>query len=201
MTDKEFFIQMHSIAYGYYDRINHRTYAGTDLDRINNKTLLTNCNVLTPKEVWKYKVGTCFDQSLLEVATLPHCKDVQTVQMFFFCYYTEYYANHQLYGNMSTCHSGVVYNKENKWFYFEHAWGNKRGIYGPYMTSEEALEIANNFGKEDRQDKKAKYEFLPNCDYTPLLKLDTIPYLTFIEVITRKSKVNYSETIKHWLNN
>ena len=54
-----------NIEYGYYDKINNKRIL-PNMEEFNNKEYLnTNCRVLRAYQVWKYKIGTCWDTSML----------------------------------------------------------------------------------------------------------------------------------------
>ena len=87
---------------------------------------LDNCRVLQPKEVWKYKVGTCWDQSLLVYDFL---KEKNVNQRFV---YIELIKP----GNSHTC---IFFEDKGEWLRFEHSWESYKGILGPYVTLDKGI--------------------------------------------------------------
>ena len=114
---KEIYKKLKPIKYGSY---NDKTKSFTN--RINDKNY-KDIRILTPQETLKYKIGTCYEQSILTAYLAKQ----------YGCDYScIYYLN--IGGNTHlTCN--VQY--QSKWYWIEHAWGNRRNIYGPFNTLED----------------------------------------------------------------
>ncbi len=76
--------------------------------------------LLLPKDVVKYKIGTCYEQALFAYEWLinhGYNSKIIWIQQY-----------------KITTHSFVVYETEKGWMYFEHSWFPYRGIKGPFRT-------------------------------------------------------------------
>lgn len=106
------FKQLDHIQYGAY---NAKTKTFTDTI---NDTNYKDIKLLTPAETLKYKRGTCYEQSILTayMAAQRHLK-----------YNCSYYLN--ICGNT---HMACSVNYQGKWYWLEHAWYNRRKLYGPF---------------------------------------------------------------------
>lgn len=54
-----------NIEYGYYDKVNNKKILPNSEFYDNNEYINKYCRVLKPEEVWEYRIGTCWDTSLL----------------------------------------------------------------------------------------------------------------------------------------
>lgn len=154
---------MQNIEYGYVDKnnIKHKTI---------DENFPNNYILQTPNELIKNKVGICWDQVELErfyFKTNPY--NIQT-------YFIVYYDN-----NKCPTHTFLTFEKENKFYWFEHSWEKYRGIH-EYKTINDLLndvknkfikdELHNNYHKENLliyNSSKPKYhitikEFYKHCE-------------------------------------
>lgn len=119
--------KMDVIKYGFMTKDGKKiTDEDGDIFADDGKFFYANCRVLQPEEVWKYKVGTCWDQSLLVYDFFKkrniNCRFV--------------YIHLMDPGNSHTC---VFFEDNGEWFRFEHSWKSYKGILGPYKTLDEGV--------------------------------------------------------------
>ena len=98
---------------------NNERLTGDDLDYNLYK-------IMTPKEVLKYKVGTCWDYTTVEYLLFKKYMPDIVVQ----CFYIE--------AEDDTNHTWLVFYRDNKVNIFEHAWQDYRGIH-EFTTETEML--------------------------------------------------------------
>lgn len=121
------------IQYGLWDKQNNRAMTGKELWEVNGTAEISDrCIVMHPDEVWKRKLGTCWDCTLLEWEELK--------KMGYRYIKGVYFEQQTQKGRFTrTTHSFIIY-KENgsKLFnWFEYTWYNFCGLHGPYNTEEE----------------------------------------------------------------
>ena len=97
-----------------------------------------------PEDVLENKVGTCYDQVELERNVF---KDLG---LKFGTYFMVYYDAKKLYA-----HTFLVYEENEKFYWFEHAWEQNKGIH-EYLSLYDLL--------KDVKDKFQKYNKLKNMD-------------------------------------
>ena len=99
------------------------------------------------EEVLQTKSGDCHDQSLFEY-TVFNRQNIKCGRLFIIEYYGD-----KIHDAGAT-HTICYFIKNNKYYWFENAWDNKRGIHGPYSNLNELKEdIYVNWefsGKNDR---------------------------------------------------
>ena len=99
------------------------------------------------EEVLQTKSGDCHDQSLFEY-TVFNRQNIKCGRLFIIEYYGD-----KIHDAGAT-HTMCYFIKNNKYYWFENAWDNKRGIHGPYSNLNELKEdIYVNWefsGKNDR---------------------------------------------------
>lgn len=88
--------------------------------------------LLTPEELLENKCGVCWDQVELERKLFN--EENVNVKTYFI------YAKD---GNDLPCHTFLTYEKDSKYYWFEHSWGIYRGIH-EYPTLEELLKDVKN---------------------------------------------------------
>lgn len=101
---------MDDIDYGWVD-IDGNKYID-DFEDFSSKYLLQ-----TPNEVIKNKVGVCWDQVELE---RYYFKNNYNVKTYFIVYYD---------GGKCPTHTFLTFEKNNKYYWFEHSWQTFRGIH------------------------------------------------------------------------
>jgi len=111
---------MRPIKYGYLTKDGRKIKASNDFDDVEwyNSYILQ-----TPQEVINNKLGVCWDDVEFERA---YCKKNDIPHSTFFI------KTH--YGDDSN-HTVLVFKTEdNKFYWFEHSWHDKRGIHGPFIN-------------------------------------------------------------------
>ena len=102
-----------------------------NLDIYTKKPIKGNINddailVCKPDQLMKYKIGTCWDQSLYTYARLK--KDLGTTNVRAIGYaYTDTH-------NRLTTHTTVIVKDKNDYYWSEHAWYAQQGVHGPYKS-------------------------------------------------------------------
>lgn len=120
-TDVDLLKFMDSIEYGYF--ANGKIYKETDMEDD-----FGSYHLMSPLEVFKYRIGVCQDQSLFEYYVLNKL-GYQNIKLFFI---------HQFY---TTTHTFLIYQKENDWYYFENSFTAYRGIHGGFKTIGSIIEL------------------------------------------------------------
>ncbi len=126
-----------SIEYGWMD-IDKNTYINTEKG-FKKKYVLSK-----PEEIIESKVGTCYDQVELERSAFKN------LGLKFNTYFMVYYDAKKLY-----THTFLVYEEQEKFYWFEHAWEPNKGIH-EYLSLYDLL--------KDVKDKFQKFNKLRNMD-------------------------------------
>ena len=99
------------------------------------------------EEILQTKSGDCHDQSLFEY-TVFNRQNIKCGRLFIIEYYGDEIHN------AGTTHTICYFIKNNKYYWFENAWDNKRGIHGPYSNLNELKEdIYVNWEFSGKNDK------------------------------------------------
>ena len=121
--------KLDSIDYGWAD-IDKNIYREIDKG-FKKKYILSS-----PEEVLKNEVGTCFDLVELERTYFKN------LGLKFNTYFMVYYESKKIF-----THTFVVYEENEKFYWFEHAWEKYRGIH-EYMSLFDLLtDVRDNFKK------------------------------------------------------
>ena len=80
--------------------------------------------VCKPDQLMKYKVGTCWDQSLYTYARLKKELGTANVRAIGYVYNDEH--------NELTTHTTVIVKDKKDYYWYEHAWYEQQGVHGPY---------------------------------------------------------------------
>jgi len=161
-SPKEFLKWMDNIDYGWLDK-NYEEHEDADDDEF-----WENYSMLLPREVLKYKLGTCWDQTVFENYVFDKQFDFPHHMIFI----------QQL--KVST-HSFLAYEKDNEWYWFEHAFEDYKGIHGPFDSVEDiVVEVFDKMEEfkgdshgfewtvmhpDDFKEKLTCKEFMDSCDY------------------------------------
>lgn len=155
---------MQEIEYGWIDKNNNKH---SNID----ETYTDNYILQSPNEVIKNKIGVCWDQ--VELERYYFKGNDWNVKTYFLVHYD---------GDKCPTHTFLTFEKNNKYYWFEHSWESFRGIH-EYKSLKELLfdikdkfiqyELDNNFISENlvlHEYKKPKYhilvqEFYNHCDY------------------------------------
>lgn len=128
---REVFHKVADCEYGFWDSSTNKLMERTDEN--NNEYLNKNARILTPQEVLKYKVGTCWDQSL----TLAYLLSQAGIEFKYF--FMEKPSNET--------HTFVVAKVDNKYYWLETAWSRHKGIHTASSESQLLSQIRDNFFK------------------------------------------------------
>ncbi len=160
---------MKNIEYGFVDKERNK-YKVVD-DKYQNNYILQS-----PNEVIKNKIGLCLDQVELE---RYYFKSSDLNIKTYFIVYDD---------NMYKAHTFLTFEKNNKYYWFEHSWGKFMGIH-EYISLKELLldiklkfiryELDNNYNKEKftlYEYKRPKYhvslkEFCNHCSSGKLIDI------------------------------
>jgi hypothetical protein len=119
-TEEEIMNLLSTVQYGWMDKENKRHSC---VDSLYSKQY----KLQSAKEVLKNKIGVCWDQVELERDCFK--KSPYQVKTYALVYYDN---------KNCPMHTFLVYEKENKYYWFEHAWEKYRGIHR-YDTLENLL--------------------------------------------------------------
>ena len=154
---------MENIGYGWVDKqgIKHN---------IDDESYSDNYILQSPKEIIKNKVGVCWDQ--VELERYYFKGNTWNIKTYFIVHYDD---------DKCPTHTFLTFEKNNKYYWFEHSWERFRGIH-EYKTLKELLldiqdkfikyELNNNYNKNNLfiyHYKKPKYhlnvlEFYKHCE-------------------------------------
>ena len=172
-NENEIMNLMQDIDYGWIDKDNNK-HMNID-DKFQNDYILQS-----PKEVIKNKVGCCWDQVELERYYFKNY--VPNIKTFFLVYDG---------GDKCPSHTFLTFEKDNKYYWFEHSWEIFKGIH-EYNTLKELLldvrdkfisvELHNDYKKLFlllHEYTKPKYhigtqEFFNHCDFGAYIDFDEL---------------------------
>ena len=126
-TEVEVMNFMEDIQYGWCDK-NQKIF----VDDFNN--FGDDYRLQSPKEVIKNKVGVCWDQVELERYYF-RSNDIN-VKTYFLVHYDN---------DMCPTHTFLTYEKNNKFYWFEHSWKMFRGIHEYGSLKELLSDVRNKF--------------------------------------------------------
>ena len=164
---------MKNIEYGWIDKNNNK-------HNFVDETYSNNYILQSPNEVIKNKIGVCWDQ--VELERYYFKGNDWNIKTYFLVYYD---------GDKCPTHTFLTFEKNNKYYWFEHSWERFRGIHEYESLKKMLLDIRNKFIKHELNNdyvsknlvlheyKKPKYhisvqEFYNHCDYGR--------YITFVEL-------------------
>ena len=154
---------MKDIEYGWIDKNNNK-------HSVVDETYSDNYILQSPNEVIKNKIGVCWDQ--VELERYYFKGNDWNIKTYFLVHYD---------GDKCPTHTFLTFEKNNKYYWFEHSWERFRGIH-EYQSLKELLfdirdkfikyELDNDFVSENlvlHEYKKPKYhisvqEFYNHCD-------------------------------------
>lgn len=173
-----------NISYGYLGK-NNKIYMPNDPNF--DKDWLDNYILETPYDILSTKVGNCFDQVEFERNWFENNNyEYKTI-------YNQVLLN---YDNSYPTHTFLVYKENNKWYYFENAWEDMKGIH-EFNTLEELLEYEYNkyieflkeFNITDEEIEKIKY-----FEYSK--PKEHISAKEYIEYMLKQKELYFSEKEK-----
>ena len=154
---------MENIEYGCIDKNNNKY-------NVVDESYSDNYILQDPKEIIKNKIGVCWDQ--VELERYYFKGNDWNIKSYFIVHYDN---------DKCPTHTFLTFEKNNKYYWFEHAWERFRGIH-EYQTQKELLfdvknkfikyELNNNYEKNNLiiyNYKKPKYhlntqEFYRHCE-------------------------------------
>ncbi len=161
---------LNDISYGWIDNENN-------IHTIVNEQFSKNYKLQSPEEILTNKVGVCWDQVELERYLFE--KENIPIKTFFICHYDN---------DKCPTHTFLVYEKNKKYYWFEHSWEIFRGIH-EYNSINDLLfdikekfikyELNNNYNSNNlllREYKKPKYgisviEFYHHCEQNEIINI------------------------------
>ncbi len=124
---------MDKIHYGWMDK-NFKKYYSFD-------NWFNNVIIHLPKDVFKHKIGTCYEQTLFAFHVFQNQFPIYPLKMF---HVQQYYVSN---------HSFLMFKKNNNWFHFEHSFNIYKGIHGPFKFPEQALvKLKKTMIRQSKQD-------------------------------------------------
>lgn len=129
---------MSPVQYGWLDKDN-KTHDSVDNNFCDNYILQK------PKEIEKNKIGVCWDQVELERYYFKGCN--LNIKTFFIVYYDN-----------AKCptHTFLTFEKNNRFYWFEHAWEKFIGIHEYDTLNDLLLDIRNKFIKDELKNDYVK---------------------------------------------
>lgn len=126
---------MHDIEYGWMDKNNDKHSS------IDN-TFSDTYQLQSPNEIINSKVGVCWDQ--VELERYYFKANAWNIRTYFIVYYDQ---------DKCPTHTFLTFQKDNKYYWFEHSWKKYLGIW-QYDTMESLLlDIKNKFIMDEVKDK------------------------------------------------
>lgn len=136
--DKEILKLMNNINYGYIDK---QKKIHEEIDEFFSDNYILQ----SPKELEKNKYGVCWDQVELERHYFEKYNfNIKT-------YFIVYYDN-----DKCPTHTFLVYEKNNKYYWFEHSWNRFRGIYEYGNLDKLLLDVKNKYIKYELENNYNK---------------------------------------------
>lgn len=164
---------MSKINYGWVDKNNIKHI--NDFDTYSDDYILQS-----PNDIIKSQIGVCWDQ--VELERYYFKKFNNSIKTFFIVHYDD---------DKCPTHTFLIFEKNNKYYWFEHSWEKFRGIH-TYNTLNELLndienkfihcELNNHYNKNNLkiyEYTKPKYnistqEFYSHCENGKLIDLDNM---------------------------
>lgn len=129
---------MSNIEYGYVSN------TGKRIQKIEGTQFYNEYRLQTPQQVLTSKLGVCWDQTELERFIFS-----KYIKIPFKIYYLEALNKYQ------QTHTTLAFQENNKWYWFEHSWYDKRGIH-EYKTEQSFLkDLINEHYKYCEKDRKS----------------------------------------------
>lgn len=128
-----------NVRYGY---ITNKGNVSFDFDAMDEEYRLQN-----PESVIETKVGVCWDQAELERLIF----DIFEINNR--CYHIET-------SPMQSTHTFIVFDKDEKSYWFENSFGKQRGIHGPFSSDMAIIKRVVEAMRTDLPKNKINYKFL-----------------------------------------
>jgi hypothetical protein len=184
--DSQWFNYLESIPYGFYDDTTKKLILTDNSLMYDVSYIIEHCHVLSPNEVTKYKVATCREFSIITyLEFLKYCKNV-LIAFLIWRNPILLLANQ---GDISHHYIPIYQKTNNEWFYLEHAWGNNNGIFGPFNSTQEAVDYCNK--KHLKQNiTQAKSFTKLNFPVKEFLKIKNCSINQFVMLSMTESEIN-----------
>lgn len=127
--DFEIMELMENIEYGWIDLQNQRY-------NFVNERFSQEYFLQSPKETRKNKIGICWDQ--VELERYYFKSNPWNIKTYFIVHYDS---------DKCPTHTFLTYEKDNKYYWFEHSWEQFRGIHEYDSESDLLLDVRNKFIK------------------------------------------------------
>ena len=162
---------MKEIEYGWIDKDNKKHV-------LVDETYSENYVLQSPKEIIKNKIGVCWDQ--VELERYYFKGNDWNIKSYFLVHYD---------GDNCPTHTFLTFEKNSKYYWFEHSWEMFRGIHEYESLDELLKDIRNKFIKYELNNcyisenlylfkyKKPKYhistqEFYSHCESGEYINLE-----------------------------
>ena len=163
---------MNKIEYGWIDKNNNK-------HNIIDETYSNNYILQSPKEIIKNKIGVCWDQ--VELERYYFKGNDWNIKTYFLVHYDK---------NKCPTHTFLTFEKDNKYYWFEHSWEKLKGIHEYDSIKKLLLDIKNKFIRYELNNqytkenlalyeyKKPKYhitvqEFYHHCENGTYINLNS----------------------------
>ena len=156
-----------NIEYGWWDKVNTKVITPDMKEWKEEGYFDSHCNILRAYQVWKYKVGTCWDTSLLLWYSINKFKNTEP-----FVFFIKSFTNHT--------HTGCYYRDSTGWYWVEYSWYFYRGIHGPFKEKTEIFEHLNNMLSNSSYYHNIKV-FNSNVNFLPIYKSENITSEEFLK--------------------
>jgi hypothetical protein len=156
----DFLKELDEIEYGWIDSSGKKYNNTNEEDNYGGNVWWTTYFVMSPEEVLSHKVGTCIDQTILAKKWFDEELPLVTSKIV----WVENYNDND--------HMCLVFKLDEEWYWFEHAWGDKRGIHGGFKDIQEIIDDVvseNNDGFKVKVMDDFKYK--PNLTAKNFLKM------------------------------
>ena len=117
------------IEYGWVDKNNTK-------HKLVDESYSDNYILQSPNEIIKNKIGVCWDQ--VELERYYFKGNDWNVKTYFLVHYD---------GDKCPTHTFLTFEKDNKYYWFEHSWERFRGIHEYKSLKELLFDIRNKFIK------------------------------------------------------
>jgi len=124
----QFLKELDEIEYGWIDSDGKKYNETNEEDDSEGNTWWKTYFVMSPEEVMKHKIGTCIDQTILAKKWFDEELPSITSKIV----WVENYNNND--------HMLLVFKIDGEWYWFEHAWGDKKGVHGGFKSIQEIID-------------------------------------------------------------
>ncbi len=121
-----------------------------------------NYSLLLPDEVYKHKIGTCFDQSIFEYHVFQKYFPHLNPSLYFVAQFKD--------GEEATSHMFLSYKENRKLKWFENSWMDFRGIHGDFETLKDLIyKVCHNLQEQNNDAKNFWVKSVNAEDFTTKL--------------------------------